>query len=208
MATLSDLILQRLRADGRGARVYAPRDFLDLGSRAGVDQALSRLVRSGALRRVARGLYDWPRQSAVLASPPPASMEAVVDALCRRRNVSIAGSDLAAANALGLTTAVPTRPEYVASRKMRDLKVGGRTLHFKQAPAALLPWFGSPAAPLVQAMLWLHTRNQVSDDALARLRRRASPQARKALVQGMGRLPGWALPLARQIAANHANGPG
>ena len=37
-----------------------PVDFLDLGSRQAVDLALHRLVHKGTIRRLARGLYDYP----------------------------------------------------------------------------------------------------------------------------------------------------
>ena len=66
MTRLADRIMKRLRAHGRGRWVCTPKDFLDLGSREAVDQALSRLVRTGRLRRAGRGLYDLPRTSAVL----------------------------------------------------------------------------------------------------------------------------------------------
>ncbi len=36
-------------------------DFLDLGLRDAVDQALSRMTATGDIRRVTRGLYDLPR---------------------------------------------------------------------------------------------------------------------------------------------------
>jgi hypothetical protein len=207
MSAVQDRILKRVRSQKAGACVFTPKDFLDLGSRASVDQGLSRLVKSGALRRIGRGLYDLPRLSAVLDKPAPASLDAVVDAVRRRFNVSVAPSNLAAANAMGLTHAVPTRPEYVASRKVGDIKVGSRLVRFTAAGAILSPWLDTPAAPLVQALLWLHTRNLDRDQgALAKLRDRASRQARQALAKDLGRLPGWAIPLARQIAGNRAIG--
>lgn len=40
--------------------VFVTREFLELGSRAAVDEALSRLAREGVIRRLGRGLYDVP----------------------------------------------------------------------------------------------------------------------------------------------------
>jgi hypothetical protein len=208
MITIAQSIMNRVRSSGRAGQVYTPRDFLDLGSRAAIDQALSRLVKQGALRRVARGLYDRPRRSAILDRPAPPILDAVVDALRRRGNLSIVGSDLAAANALGLTHAVPTRPHYVAARKLGDVTVGGRTLRFSQARAALRPWLDSPAAPVLQALLWLRDSRLDPDKALATLRKNASPRAKSALAQGLTRLPGWAVPLARQVTGNRGMEPG
>nr|WP_290758957.1 hypothetical protein [Henriciella sp.] len=44
-----DKIKRRIIGKGRGA-VFTPADFLDLGSRASVDQTLSRLTDQGVIR--------------------------------------------------------------------------------------------------------------------------------------------------------------
>ena len=49
--------------------VWTPRDFLDLGSREAVDQALHRLNHGGDIRRIARGLYDKPRANSLTGQP-------------------------------------------------------------------------------------------------------------------------------------------
>src|ERR1022692_3806793 len=53
------------------------------GPRAAVDQALSRLVRTGFIRRATRGVYYRPRVSR-LAGPVPPEPEAVIEALAER----------------------------------------------------------------------------------------------------------------------------
>jgi Transcriptional regulator, AbiEi antitoxin len=58
---LSAIVMDKVRVRGRGNGVFTPKDFLDLGSRAAIDRALSRLVVSGQLRRIGRGFYDFPR---------------------------------------------------------------------------------------------------------------------------------------------------
>ena len=63
MSSVANRIMRRVRGHGRGKWVCMPGDFLDLGSRAAVDQALSRLVRRGALPRAGRGVYVLPVES-------------------------------------------------------------------------------------------------------------------------------------------------
>ena len=58
-------VLARIRSKGKGS-VHVPGDFLDLGSREAVDLVLHRLVKKGTLRRLARGVYDFPEQHPVL----------------------------------------------------------------------------------------------------------------------------------------------
>ena len=77
-----DKIKRRIIGKGRGA-VFTPADFLDLGSRASVDQTLSRLTDQGVIRRLARGIYDYPKTSPRLGrlSPDP---DAVAAAIARK----------------------------------------------------------------------------------------------------------------------------
>jgi Family of unknown function (DUF6088) len=202
--TTADRIMKRARAHGRGTRVYSPKDFLDLGSRAAIDKALSRLVAAGTLRRVSRGLYDWPQHSTMLNRSVPPNINAVVDAVQRRANVRALPGNLAAANALGLTNAVPTRAEFLVSRKVSNIAVGNRVVSFKTAGAVLTPWLDSAAAPVVQALVWLHdSKNIPFDDAIPTLRKRAPQDAKQALAKSINRLPGWAIPAARRIVENH-----
>ncbi len=208
MSSVADKIMKRIRRHGRGVRVYTPKDFLDLvadsGTRAAVDQALSRLAKGGTLRRVGRGLYDWPRHSKMLDAAATPSVDAVVAAVARRANITVRRSNLAAANALGLTHAVPTQPDYVADHDVRDVVIGGRRLRFRDAGAVVRPWLDTPAAALVQAMVWLHDGPGVTDTAIRSMRSHASDDAKRVLRKDLSRLPAWAIPIAHQVAANHA----
>ncbi len=208
MSSIANKIMKRIRRHGRGVRVYTPKDFLDLiadcGTRAGVDQALSRLARSGVLRRVGRGLYDWPRHSKVLDASAPPSVDAVVAAVARRANSTVRRSNLAAANALGLTHAVSTQTDYVADRRFNDVVIGGRKLRFRDAGAMVRPWLDTPAAPLVQAIVWLHDGPGVTDTAIQSMRSHATEDAKRALRKDLSSLPAWAIPIAHQVVTNHA----
>jgi hypothetical protein len=58
----SELIRHTIRNKPEGT-VFSSADFLSLGTRAAVDQVLFRLMKSGAILRVARGLYAAAGQS-------------------------------------------------------------------------------------------------------------------------------------------------
>ena len=101
MARMADKIMERVSAHDSGKWVCTPRDFLDLGSREAVDQALYRLVKAGQLRRVGHGLYDMPRISEVLKRPAPVDLDAAIAAIARRDGVRIMPDGLVSANQLG-----------------------------------------------------------------------------------------------------------
>lgn len=206
MTGIASKIMNKVRGHGKGNVVFTWKDFHDLGPRGSVDQALARLANAGKLRRVARGMYDLPRTSKLLRGPAPANADAVIDAVQRHDGVTIKPDDLAAANAFGLTTAVLVQPRYRTSGGRRTIKVGRSTIKLRPAGRKLELWLDTPAAPIVQALVWLHDRKLDHDDtAIAKLRDRSTPAAREALARGLHTLPGWAIPLARNIAGNHAN---
>ena len=109
MTGIANKIMHRVSAHARGRWICTPKDFLDLGSRAAVDQALSRLVKAKRLRRVGHGLYDMPRISTVLKQPAPVDLDTSIEALTRRDGVRYMPDGLMAANQLGLTNAVSGR---------------------------------------------------------------------------------------------------
>ncbi len=75
MDTDRSQILDRIRQAGPG-RVFTPKDFLDTVNRDAADQALSRLARSGAIKRLARGLYYTPNPDLVTRFKAKASLNA------------------------------------------------------------------------------------------------------------------------------------
>ena len=201
MPRVADAIMKRVSAHGRGRWVCTPKDFLDLGSREAVDQALSRLVKAGRLRRAGRGLYDLPRTSTVLKRPAPVDLDAAVAALARRDRIRIVPDGATAAHRLGLTNAVPARASYVTDGATRTVKVDGRTIRFRHAGPRVMRWADRPAAVVVQALRWLGPDATRDPRVVATLRGRLPDAIRRDLSRNGRDLPGWALPLARDIAA-------
>jgi hypothetical protein len=178
MTGIADKIMKRARAHGRGKWACTPRDFLDLGSRAAVDQALTRLVKAGELRRVGRGLYDLPRISRTLNRSAPTSLDSVVAAVARRDNIRVMPDGIIAANRLGLTNAVPAKADYVTDGATRTIKVDGWTVRLRHARPNLMNWLGPRAAGDPQTV--------------AVLQRRLPDNVKRDLAKGANTHPDWA----------------
>ena len=204
MTSIAHRIMKSVSDRDKGEWVCTPKDFLDLGSREAVDQALSRLVKRGKLRRVGHGLYDVPRMSNVLKRPAPVDWDAAIAALARRDGVRIIPDGLVAANQLGLTNAVPAKASYVTDGSTRTLKIDGRTVRFRHAGPSVIQWAGRPAAPVVQALRWLGPDKAADPQVISALRRQLPDDVKRDLLQNRAALPGWALPVARSIAADQA----
>ncbi len=204
MTPMADKIMKRVSAHDNGSWVCTPKDFLDLGSREAVDQALSRLVKAGQLRRVGHGLYHMPRFSNVLKRSAPVDLDAAIAALARRDGVRIMPDGLVAANQLGLTNAVPAKVSFVTDGYSRTLKIDGRTVRFRHAGPSVMQWAGKPAAPVVQALRWLGPNTAADAQVVSTLSRRLPDDVKLDLLKNSRDLPGWALPLARDITSDQA----
>lgn len=195
MTGMGEKIMNRVRTRGRGQWVCTPKDFLDLGSRASVDQALSRLVAARQLRRVGRGFYYLPRVSRLTNKPVPADLHSVVAALARRDGVRILPDGLACANRLGLTNAVPGNASYVTDGATRTLRIDGRTIHLRHAGTKVMSWAGRPAAPVSQALRWLGPQAARDAKVAKTLNRKLPDNVKRDLAQYIGSLPAWATPI-------------
>lgn len=96
----------RERISRAGSRFWKLSDFQDLPPSA-VATELSRLARDGALRRTGKGVYYRPTPTSFGPSTP-ATGAAAAETL----TAPVHPAGLSAANALGLTTQNPARPEY------------------------------------------------------------------------------------------------
>ena len=130
-----------------------PKALLHLGSRAAIDQALSRLVKKGRLLRVCHGIYVSPVETG-FGSRPPAIGEVVasLSALWGETIVPCGGT---AANALGLTKQVPVKSVYLTSGPDRKLTLGELTVTLRHAPRWQLAAPHRPAGEAVRALSWL-----------------------------------------------------
>jgi Family of unknown function (DUF6088) len=180
-------------------RVYTPSDFLDLGSPHGVGMALMRLVRNGALRRLARGLYDVPRHHALIGELRPSADE-IVQALARRDGTVVQPAQGMAANLLSLSEQVPVRVVYETDGPSRTVKVGSLTIQLKhRSPRQVRS--ASPMSSLVFAALRSVGKTNVSEARIAHLRETLSANDRAALLKDLPLAPAWMHPHLRFIAA-------
>lgn len=123
----------RRQVERRGyGTVFVTREFLELGSRAAVDEALSRLAKEEVIRRLGHGLYDYPRLHPTLGTVP-ADPDQVAAALARRTGSRLQSAGARAANALGLSTQVPARAVYLTDGRRRTVQIGGQTVEMRHA---------------------------------------------------------------------------
>ncbi len=130
MQSIEDKIIARIYGKGRGWS-FCPKDFQDIATRSAVDQALSRLHRKGTVRRVLRGIYDYPRRSKALDMQASPDVDQVAHAVARRLGWQIQATGAWAENLIGLSTQVPAIVEYLTSGRAMTFEVDGTEVEFR-----------------------------------------------------------------------------
>lgn len=200
MRSISERILEQTEGSPEGTVVSA-KAFLHLGTRAAVDQALSRLARAGRLLRVARGRYVRPISTRFgMRAPAP---ERVIESLAEMTGETVAPSGAAAANTLRLTTQVPVRSIYLTSGRTRRVRLGRQVVELKHAPAWQLRAPDRMAGQAVRALAWLGPAHAA--EAAERLERTLPESERQTLLAARPSLPTW---LARTVSETFAGEQG
>ena len=180
--------------------MFTPNDFADLGGQDVVHQTLSRYARAGTIRKLARGLYDYPRQNPKLGLIPPYD-EDIAKALNGRHSTRIQVSGAHAANMLGLSTQVPMRTVFLTDGAASKVQIGPRQIVLKKTTPRQMATAGRASGTVIQALRWLGAPN-VDDKAIAILKRRLGPDEKKQLLADVRYAPAWVAKVMRQVAAH------
>lgn len=186
-------VMQAVRSAVAGRTPGEPftvQELLTEGSRAAVDQAMTRLARSGEVERVTRGVYAVPRVNATLGRRVPVSPEAAAEAIARSAGAVLSVHGAEAARRFGLTTQVPLTSVLTTTGRSRRVVVGGREVRLMHASSRRMALAGRPAGEALAALLYLG-RSEVTTDVIAQVRRRLAPEEFEALREAVTAMPAW-----------------
>jgi len=194
-------IVAAIRGRGRGA-VFVPADFLEIGSREAVDVALHRLVRQGTIRRLARGVYDFPKEHPVLGPLAP-SAEDIARALAGRDRTRIQPAGAYAANALGLSEQVPAKAVFLTDGPARTVKIGPTTIQLRRTTPKNMEAAGRLSGLLIQALRELGEEH-ITQQRRDHLKRTIPAAKRRELLKDLRLAPAWMHPIFRELAEEKA----
>jgi hypothetical protein len=190
-------ILESINTRRHGA-VFVPTDFLDLGSRQTVDIVLHRLVRKGTIRRLARGVYDFPEEHPILGKLQP-SPEKIAEALVDRDCTRIQPTGAYAANILGLSEQVPAKVVFLTDGPSRTVKIGATTIQLRRTTPKNMAMAGRLSGLLVQALRELGKENMTTE-RLEHLKRILPADKRRELLKDIRLAPEWMHSIFRELA--------
>jgi len=136
---------------------------------------------------VGRGAYTLPIEGRFGVRPP--SAQAVVEAIESTSVEIVVASGAAEANALGLTTQVPTREVFLTTGSSRRLKLGNREVELKHGNRWQMLLGKRPAGKAIRALIWLGPEQ--APMALKVLKNKLPSLEWEAMRQARAGLPSW-----------------
>ncbi len=196
MQSIIDKLKKRIYGKHKGF-VFTKSHFLDLGSRTAVAKALERLAGAGAIRRLARGLYDYPQKHPALGELP-ANYERIAQALAGRDNLKIQLSGAYAANLLGLTEQVPAKIVFLTDGANRVVQVKNQQIVLKRTTPKNMATAGNISGLVIQALRYLG-KDHTDDKVIGALKKRLTKKDKRQLMHDFRYAPAWMGSVFKQL---------
>lgn len=158
MQSVEHQVISRVYGKGRGW-AFSQKDFASIADRNSIDKALSLLTKKNKIRRVMRGIYDYPKYSKQLKLKLSHNVDQVAQAIARKYGWRIQPTGSAALNILGLSTQVPGKYIYLTDSSNKKYRVGGTLLIFRKEPLKEIAFKYHESSIVVQAIKSLGVSN-------------------------------------------------
>lgn len=197
MQAIEDKIVSRIYGRGRGW-AFSANDFSAGFRRGTIDWVLYKLVDAGTIRRVCRGVYDYPKYSDLLQQELSPDFDQVAQAFARKFNWRIQPAGDAALNLLGLSTQVPGRLVYLSDGPNRKYEISHYALEFKKSALKDVGFKYRESGLMVQALKALGPE-RIDDSVIATLRKQLDETVCKRVVKDTVTATGWVYETIKRV---------
>lgn len=184
----AELIRQHIEETPAG-EPFTPAGLLSYGTRASVDQSLSRLVKAGIIERVTRGVFVRPEISRHVGKVMPEPIK-VAETLAKATGVVVQVHGAEAARRMGLTTQVPMQAVFNTSGPSKHIRVGKMEIRLQHVSSRKLALAGRPAG-VALAALWYLGKGEVTSNTISKIRGKLAPSEFEVLKSTTSAMPAW-----------------
>jgi hypothetical protein len=181
-------IFESLKSRQKGVVIFVS-DFSDYGSAESVKKALLRLNEKETIVRLAHGIYLYPKVDKELGILFP-STEDIALAIARRDKVRIIPTGVQALNKLGLSTQVPMKLVYLTDGGTRNIKVGKRTISFRNTSPKNLFMKGEISSMVIQALKTIGN-SKLDDSTLLKIQNILKKEKKDNIINDAKLAPVW-----------------
>jgi len=188
MESIEIKILIKIKKAKMGTLFFA-NSFVTAGNTKAVNKALERLVKSGAIDRVATGIYVRPRFYKDIGKTYP-NIEEIARAIAKRDRAKIVPTGSYALNRLGLSTQVPMNVVYLTDSTARMVKIGKFTIKFKKTTPRNVSAVGKISRLVIQALRTIG-KNHVTDEEIKQIKQILKQEKPTHLEHDIWLAPAW-----------------
>ena len=197
MQSINNKILSRIYGRGRGW-AFSPGEFVGEFDRNQIDNALSNLTKDGKIRRICRGMYDYPKYSELLGQQLSPDHEQVAQAFARKFNWRILPSGDAALNLLGLSTQVPGKFIYLSDGPNRKYSILSYNLEFKKTVLKEIGFKQRESGLIVQALKALG-KERITSEIIEKIRTQVKSEKYGKIRKETKTVTGWVYDAIKEI---------
>ncbi len=179
--------------------VFTRKDFQDISSSGSIGQILSRLVKDRIVRRIGRGIFDYPKVNSALGGELSPDIDQAAKAIARKFRWSTLPFGNLAANRLGLSLQVPAKFIYLSNGPTKDITIGNTTIQFKHARPKEI-YADSYISGLVVQSLRYFGKGNISDEIITRLQQNLSAEEKNELLKNIPFSAEWIYEIVQKIA--------
>ncbi len=187
--TSKNSVLARIYGNGRGW-AFSAKDFTAQIPRIDIDVALSSLVKENKIRRVMRGIYDYPIYSEILKKNVAPDLKQIANALARKFSWRIIPTGDTALNYLGISTQLQSKYVYLSDGPSKSYKIDSQTLEFRHSALKDLSFKHDNSVIVVQALKAIGEDN-IADEILNKISSRFSSDELEKIKIDTKNTTGW-----------------
>lgn len=195
---LYEKVFYFISGHGRGW-AFSSNDLIKKFDRQQIDSTLSDLVKEKKIRRVSRGIYDYPKYSELLQKELSPDIEQVARAIGRKFNWRIEVSGESALNILNLSTQIQAKYIYLSDGPNKSYKLFNDVeIEFKKSVLKDIGFKYKESSLIVQALKSLG-KEHISDEIIEKIKEQIEPKMVEKILKDTQSTTVWVYEVIKQI---------
>jgi len=184
--------------------VFTAYDFIHEFNRGEIDDSLSTLVEEGEIRRIIRGIYDYPRYGEILNINAEPNIEQVANAIARKFSWKIYPNGAAVLRDLGLykytalAAQISERNIYLTDGPNKKYYVENHCIEFKHISLKETSFIYPNTCMLIQAIKAVG-KDKITPDLLIALKNKFSYKEWKQIKTDAVNSTGWVYDIIKDL---------
>lgn len=195
---LYEKVFYFISGHGRGW-AFSSSDLIKKFDRQQIDSTLSDLTKNKKIRRIARGIYDYPKYSDFLQKELSPDIDQVARAYARKFNWRIEVSGDSALNLLNLSTQIQAKYIYLSDGPNKSYKiVDNIILEFKKSSLKDIGFKYRESSLIVQSLKALG-KEHVTSKTIHKIKEQVHPKMYEKILKDTQSTTGWVYETIKQI---------